>query len=147
MVRADIPLAVTRLTTAGVGIPLECEQWPGHRRGRTPEIFEQCLDILQARECVPRRGAFLPSTQVGIARQTSLLELLLWRDIRQGSQILIQADRTDHSSDVRSLRTGSILRRIGASRLLRSAGALGLGERARTNQRHKDAEEAKNGSN
>src|SRR5438094_8131746 len=142
MIRADIALAVTRLTTACVAYPLKCQQWPRHGRGRAPNIFEQFLDIREARCPVFCRDSRLRSAaRMAVHRQQWIRRV--WRDVRQGSQILIQADRTEHSYDVRSLCTGSILRGIGASRLLRGPGALGLGERARTNQRHKDAEEAK----
>ena len=66
-----------------------------------------------------------------IARQDSLVELLLGRDVRKVSQVRVQHDRTDHLHDIRSLCTGSILPRIGPSRLLRGPGALGLGKHAR----------------
>ena len=48
-----------------------------------------------------------------IARQDSLFELLLGRDVRKVSQVCVQHDRTDHLHDIRSLRAGGILRGSG----------------------------------
>ena len=78
-----------------------------------------------------------------IAHQTSLLELHFWRDIGQASQILVHDDRADHLHDVWFLCAGRVL--IASDPGLFGTFCLGehVRERARSDQRHKDAEQAK----
>jgi hypothetical protein len=80
---------------------------------------------------------------VRIARQrTSLLQLLLWRNVRQASQVLVQTDRTDHPQDVWCLSAGGIL--VGSFPF-----CLGehVRERAHAKERYSDATQAKNSRN
>src|SRR6267154_1855227 len=98
MIWADISIVIRRLTSARVAYALKCQQWPWHRWRGTPEIFEQLLDIREARCLVSRGGSRLRSlARMAVHRQQWIR--LVWSDVRQGPQILIQADRTDHLHD------------------------------------------------
>ena len=75
------------------------------------------------------------------------LNFRTWRHLRQSSQVLVYASWTDHLRDLRRLCAGRVLSCNGAG--LFCAFRLGeqVRERAKSNQRHKGTEEAKNGSN
>jgi hypothetical protein len=134
MVRADIALAVTRLTTACIAYAFKGQQRPRHLWRRPGKAFHQFVQQWRGRS----RRRWRSGPQVRIARQSSLLEFLLGCNVRKLSQIRIHHNRTDHLHHVRSLCAGSVLTRSGAIVLLRLLCAVSLGE-----QRHSDAEDAK----
>src|SRR6266511_5280418 len=136
MIRADIAIGVWWRTSTELGCStaLKGQYRRRHRSRRTPHIFEQLLDVREARNAVI---CCMPCS-VRIAREHLLVELLLLRDIRKISQVLGQKDRTDHSCHLRSLCTGGVLRVVGPIVLLAGLCAISLGE-----QRHSDAEKAK----
>src|ERR1043166_7976073 len=102
MIRADIAVAVRRHATTGVVMSIKREDRGRHGLGWPPNVLEQSLDIRRSGRVMSRWRLGL-RVVVRIARQTPLLELLLWRDIRQGPQVLIQTDGTHHPNDVRCL--------------------------------------------
>ena len=107
MIRADIAIAVWRRASAELGCSpsLKGQKRPRHRGRRPPKTFNQLLQPW-------RRGCLLwwRAVPVRIASQDSLVGFLLWRDVREISQVLRSDDRTDHLHDIGSLCAGSVLR-------------------------------------
>src|SRR4029078_12219280 len=102
MIRADIAVRVRRCTTAGIAQSLKGEQWSRHRWRLPPDVFEQLLDVCEARCCGFRRGARLVVVAC-ITRQTSFLEFLLGCVVRKFSQILVETDRSNQLHYFRTL--------------------------------------------
>ncbi|PYJ11872.1 MAG: hypothetical protein DME93_08965 [Verrucomicrobia bacterium] len=140
MIRTDIAVAVWRRATAELGCspPLESQQRGRHSGRRSPEIFEQLLDVREARSAVARRCTCLLSP-VRIARQDSLLKLGLRRDVREAAQILVQTDRTNHLYHVRRLCAGRRLVCSGAIVLAAFSLSKHARECAKAQQRQEDA--------
>ena len=135
MIRADIAIAVWRRASAELGCspPSKVRSGPGIVGvGRQRSLISLCNHGEEGASCWWR------ACPVRIAGQDSLVELLLWRDVRELSQVLVQTDRTNHLHDIRPLRAGSVLRAVGPIVLLDGLCAISLGE-----QRHSDAEQAK----
>ena len=136
MIRANIAIAVRRLTTAPALCqlhPLKCEDWRRHCWGRRKRLLSNLCS--HGDDGTTVGGA--PGSGVDIASSVLRRIPLLW-GCKGGFAGPGPMDRTDHRHDLRFLSAGSILRAAGTTGLL---GLLCASPWA--NKRHSDAEEAK----